>query len=652
MPRLTMLHLIATSLLIASHPVSASLTPQQQLYQETLAAAEKGDTTTVTQGLKKLGDYPLKPYILYTQLRANLGNLRVKDALRFSNEYADTPVEGRLRWALTTELGKRQDWKAYRQLYPTLDRPSTEQECYWGRSELAAGNTQSAYAAAARLWVAGHSQPDACDPLFERWMNAGGLNDQLIATRALAALEEGNISLARYAARKASTPATKARIDNAIALYSEPGSLLTNAKLVTTKDPDHRRLLMLTVNRLRKSDLDAAIQLWVRDRDRLRIPPEEQAELTTLMGTLKAKRYDEDAETQISRLDPGFTLAELTEWRARLALKRLDWPQVETLIGKLPPDKLHHERWQYWLSIAQRQQGKDVQAQLQALSRERTFYGFLAAELSRSPFALNHEPIALDAQILKQMEATPAFLRMRELFQLDNLYEARSEWNQVTRNMTPAEQHVAAHLVKRWGWNTQAIRGAIQSEQWNDLEIRFPDPYPGLFSTASERAGITSTWATAIARQESAFWESARSRVGARGLMQLMPATARHTAKKHALPLGNLEALYDPRTNIDLGSAYLGEMYREFGSNRVFATAAYNAGPHRVRAWLKDRGDLPLDIWIETIPFDETRNYVQNVLSFAVIYDRLADRPARLLSDSERELLAFNQVNGGKATKL
>ncbi|MBV1786512.1 transglycosylase SLT domain-containing protein [Marinobacterium sp. D7] len=606
----------------------------------------------MTQGLKKLGDYPLKPYILYTQLRANLGNLRVKDALRFSNEYADTPVEGRLRWALTTELGKRQDWQAYRQLYPTLDRPSTEQECYWGRSELAAGNTQSAYAVAARLWVAGHSQPDACDPLFERWMSAGGLNDQLIATRALAALEEGNISLARYAAKKASTPATKARIDNAIALYSEPGSLLTSTKLVTTKDPDHRRLLMLTVNRLRKSDLDAAIQLWVRDRDRLRIPPEEQAGLTILMGTLKAKRYDENAETQINRLDPGFALAELTEWRARLALRRLDWPRVEALIGKLPPDKLHHERWQYWLSIAQRRQGKDVQAQLQALSRDRTFYGFLAAELSQSPFALNHEPIALDAKILKQMEATPAFRRMRELFQLDNLYEARSEWNQVTRNMTPAEQHLAAHLVKRWGWNTQAIRGAIQSEQWNDLEIRFPNPYPSLFSAASERAGINLTWATAIARQESAFWEAARSRVGARGLMQLMPATARQTAKKHSLPLSGLEALYDPKTNINLGSAYLGEMYREFGNNRVFATAAYNAGPHRVRAWLKDRGDLPLDIWIETIPFDETRNYVQNVLSFAVIYDRLADRPARLLSDSERELLAFNQVNTSKATKL
>ncbi|GGB90153.1 lytic transglycosylase [Marinobacterium zhoushanense] len=652
MPRLTLLNLIATSLLIASHPASASLTPQQQLYKKTLAAAEKGDDNTVRQGLKELGNYPLKPYILYTQLRANLSNLRVEDALQFSDQFADTPVEGRLRWALTTELGKRQDWEAYRKLYPTLDRPSTEQECYWGRSELAKGNRQSAYAIASRLWVAGHSQPNACDPLFEHWMSAGKLTDELVAKRVLSALEEGNLALARYAAKKATTSATKAQIDKAIALYSDPKSLLANTKLVTAKDPEHRRLLMLSVNRLRRSDLDAAIKLWVRDRDRLRIPQEEQAELSIRMGTLKAKRFDDNAEAQIAQLDPEFRLADLTEWRARLALRQLDWPKVEALIGELPPDKLHHERWQYWLSIAQRQQGKDVKAQLQALSQDRTFYGFLAAELSQSQFSLNHDPIALDAHVLNQMEATPAFKRMRELFQLDELYEARSEWNQATRTMSPTEQHLAAHLVKRWGWNTQAIRGAIQSERWNDLEIRFPDPYTGLFASASERAGITNTWATAIARQESAFWVSARSRVGARGLMQLMPATAQQTAKKHSLPLGSLDALYDPQTNINLGSAYLGEMYQEFGSNRVFATAAYNAGPHRVRAWLKDRGDLPLDIWIETIPFDETRNYVQNVLSFAVIYDRLADRPARLLSDSERKLLAFNQVDGNKANKL
>jgi len=652
MPRPILPYLFVTSLLLLCHPASASLTPQQQLYKKTLAAAEKGDAGSVRLGLDKLGNYPLTPYVVYAQLRANLANLSATDALEFSEKYADTPLEGRLRWALTTELGKRKEWQAFRTLYSTLDRPSTEQECYWGRAELAAGNSKSAYDLAAKLWVAGHSQPDACDPLFERWISAGGLDDQQVLRRTLAALDEGNLSLARYAGRKAKSTAIKARIDKAIELFNAPSALLNDAKRVTTRDPDHRRLLMLAVNRLRRSDLDAAIALWLRDRDRLKIPLEEQSDLSIRMGTLKAKRYDRDAESVLARLDPEYRLPELTEWRTRLALGRLDWAGVEQLIGKLPADKYNHERWQYWLSMALRHQGKDVKAQLQTLSRDRTFYGFLAAELSQSPFSLNHQPIATDSETLNRMKASPAFKRMKELYELGELYEARSEWNNATRSLTTEEQHLAAHLVKGWGWNTQAIRGAIQSERWNDLEIRFPDPYPALFSAASERAGITNTWATAIARQESAFWVSARSRVGALGLMQLMPATARDTAKRHSLPLANLSALYDPQTNINLGSAYLGEMYRTFGNNRVYATAAYNAGPHRVRAWLKERGELPLDIWIETIPFDETRNYVQNVLSFAVIYDRLADRPARLLSDSERKQLAFNLALADQAGQL
>lgn len=652
MPRPTPLHLSLTSVVfsfaIMSHPVSAALTPQQQLYKETLKAAETGDAAAVKRGLAKLDDYPLKPYIIYAGLRANLKNIGAKEVLEFSERYADTPLEGRLRWALTSQLGQRKDWQAFRTLYSTLNNPSVEQQCYMGRAYLAADETSQAYDIAGKLWVEGHSQPDSCDPLFERWIKDGKITDRHVVKRVLSALDEGNLSLARYAARKAGEVSTTDRIERAIEIYRNPRSLLDNPGQVTRGSEDHRRLLLLAVNRLRRSDLDAAITLWIRDRDRLDIPIAEQAELSVRMGTLKAKHYDADSERTLARLDPEYTLAELTEWRARLALKRLDWPEVEKLIQQLPPNKRRHERWQYWLSMAQKQQGQNVKKQLQALSSERTFYGFLAAELSQAPFSLNHEPIVIDTRRLNALESTPAFQRMHELYQLNELYEARSEWNNATHKLSTEEQHLASHVVKRWGWNTQAIRGAIQSEQWNDLEIRFPDPYPAYFDAASERAGITNTWATAIARQESAFWESARSRAGALGLMQLMPNTARQTAKRHDLPLGNLVALYDPQTNINLGSAYLGEMFREFGSNRVYATAAYNAGPHRVRTWIKERGRLPLDIWIETIPFDETRNYVQNVLSFSVIYDRLANRPARLLSDSEKELLAFNQLNGGQ----
>ncbi|WP_432698646.1 transglycosylase SLT domain-containing protein [Marinobacterium sp. YM272] len=644
MTRQKLLPVFSTLLLLTSLSTQAALTPQQEIYLDTLKAAQNGKDEEVSSGLKQLGDYPLRPYILYSQLRSRLDKLSAEDALDFSARYPDIPIEGRLRWALTTSLGERGDWSGFRELYSTLNNPSTEQQCYAGRADLAEGKRKSAYSLAARLWVEGHSQPNACDPLFDSWMKAGGLQDQHALTRVLEALESGNTSLAKYAGRKAQGAATQQQIAFAQALFENPRQLLESPAILTTGNPEHRRLLMLAVNRLRRSDLDAAIDLWVRDRERLNVPAEEQFDLTNRLGIYKAKRFSPDADSALARLDPDFRVEELTEWRARLAMTRLDWPEVERLISKLPQEQRLHERWQYWLSVAQRQQGKPVDALLKQLSQDRTFYGFLAAEVSDAPFSLNHEAADLDQATLHRLAALPAFQRIRELYAVGRLYDARSEWNAATRNLPLSEQHLAAHLVNRWGWHTQGIRGAIQSEQWNDLDIRFPDPYRTLFDTAAERNGITKTWATAIARQESAFWVQARSHAGARGLMQLMPATARQTAKKHSLPLNGIGSLYDPETNINLGSAYLGEMYRRFNSNRVFATAAYNAGPHRVNRWLEARGDLPLDIWIETIPFDETRNYVQNVLSFAVIYDRRAGRKASLLSDTEKKLLAFNQL--------
>ncbi|WP_051298750.1 transglycosylase SLT domain-containing protein [Marinobacterium litorale] len=640
---------ITLLMLTPATSVNAALNEQQTLFKATLTAAENGDQSAVDEGLEKLGDYPLRPYIEYAELRSKLDTLSLSDVQQFSNTYPDIPLEGRLRWAFTEVLGKRGQWTQFDQLYATLDRPSTEHECYAALSQLAQGNRKTAFNEAARLWSVGYSQPDACDPLFNAWMKAGELKDEHAFKRVIAALSNGRPSLARYAERKAQHESTQKRIALAFKLYREPGALATNPQLLTLSEPAHRDLLILAVNRLRRADLDRAIELWIRDRERLQLPFEEQAHLTTRLGLYKAKRFSEASEAQLARLDPDYRLGELTEWRARLALTRLDWPAVEALIGKLPPERAGHERWQYWLSVSLQRQGQDVSERLQQISQDRTFYGFLAAELGQHPFTLAHEPAVFDAGALERLAAEPAFRRMKELYELDELYDARSEWNLATRGLPLDQQQLASHLVNSWGWHTQGIRGAIQSERWNDLDIRFPDPYRSLFEEHAQKNGITTTWATAIARQESAFWVNARSHAGALGLMQLMPATARGTARRHGLPLNNLSALYDPATNIAIGSAYLGEMYQRFDGNRVYATAAYNAGPHRVKRWLEARQDLPLDIWIETIPFDETRNYVQNVLAFGVIYDERAGRSARLLSNQERALLAFYKA-GDKET--
>lgn len=200
-----------------------------------------------------------------------------------------------------------------------------------------------------------------------------------------------------------------------------------------------------------------------------------------------------------------------------------------------------------------------------------------------------------------------------------------------------------AYLAKDWQWHSQAIIGAAKLKEWNDLDLRFPLEYPDLYRKFTKRSNIPFNWALSITRKESAFNPRAKSGVGARGLMQLMPRTATETANYIQQRYSGKQELYSPATNISLGTAYLAQMRDRFGS-RIYATAAYNAGPHRVKKWLKARGNLPLDIWIELIPFKETRKYVQTVLEYGVIYDTLANLDARLMQDNEQQMLALSQL--------
>ena len=227
----------------------------------------------------------------------------------------------------------------------------------------------------------------------------------------------------------------------------------------------------------------------------------------------------------------------------------------------------------------------------------------------------------------------PGMRRAEELFALNELTSARREWRFTTREFSPREQQIAARVTQGWGQYHQSIRAMIDAKAWDDLAIRFPLAYHDSFKLNTQAKNISLPWGIAIARQESAFMPDARSGAGAMGLMQLMPATAKQTAQRHGVKYTSRQQLIDPETNIQLGTAYLSSMLQLFNNNRILASAAYNAGPTRVRGWLNP--ELPLDIWIETIPFKETRNYVQNVLMFTSIYARRLNQTLPMIDPSE-----------------
>ncbi|MDA0979172.1 MAG: lytic transglycosylase domain-containing protein, partial [Proteobacteria bacterium] len=208
-----------------------------------------------------------------------------------------------------------------------------------------------------------------------------------------------------------------------------------------------------------------------------------------------------------------------------------------------------------------------------------------------------------------------------------------------------------ARLALRWGWYKAAIQSMIDAanddaEHWNQLDFRFPVAYRDNFLAHAQRANIPVPWSMAIARQESAFMPDARSGAGALGLMQLLPSTAQLVARGIGVSYSDNTRLWEPDLNIKLGSHYLGSMLRRFNNNRILASAAYNAGPGRVDRWLDPT--IPFDVWIEVIPFSETRGYVQNILMFSTIYSRQLEEFQPLLYAHERDYFSAQQISGLK----
>jgi soluble lytic murein transglycosylase len=249
---------------------------------------------------------------------------------------------------------------------------------------------------------------------------------------------------------------------------------------------------------------------------------------------------------------------------------------------------------------------------------------------------LNESGSTPNAELIAELRAQPAIERVEELFAVDAPLDAKREWQMFDKKLDREQRIAAAHLAAQSGWTAFSVQAANNAELLNDLALRFPAPHRDTFSAASRRSTVPLSFLYAIARQESIFDPAARSSAGALGVMQLMPGTALATARRAGLPAPSGNSLLQSDLNIDIGARHLAELMERFGANRVLVAAAYNAGPLNVDRWLAARPVHPIDVWIEAIPFAETRNYVMNVLAFAYVYGQLLDAPTPFLTEIER----------------
>ncbi len=617
---------------------SPELQQQRQLYQQASTALKQGKLKIAEPLIEQLTLYPLYPYLLYQRHLNQIEQLDSTSFNAFSDRFADTPLPNRLYRNWFNHLAKRKRWNTLLENFQP-QRATTSQQCIQLWALLQTGAPEQAFNQVASLWVYGSSRPKACDPLFNAWINRGNFNEQHVWDRFWLALERNNSKLARYISKQLKDPQRKRTASQALSLHRKPKQLVQ-----IKPNPNHegyQQLVLHSLKRLGRTDPALALQQLERFSKPLALSIEQQQQLQRRFGLRLLKRYTPPESEVMEQITLNNNDHELAEWQLRNSILLQDWPTVEQQIEQLASPIRTKDRWRYWLARALKArsepQAHDRAARLfSELSLNRSFYGFMSADILGNSYRLNHQTKPVDNPTLDQRAQLPGFARARELFHHQQRTEARREWRQASRGFSSQQHYQMAQVAQHWGWYEQAIRSAIAARQWNDLTLRFPLAYSPEIADSAESNDIEETWILAIARQESAFTPDARSHAGAMGLMQLMPSTAKETAKHAKIRYKGAQQLVDPALNLELGSSYLARLSRRYEGNRVLASAAYNAGPYRVNRWLEQRKDLPVDIWIETIPFDETRSYVQNVLSFAVIYSDRLGLPKQLFKPNEQ----------------
>jgi soluble lytic murein transglycosylase len=616
------------SLGLASHSAlaEADIHSQRKAFREAQAALAAKQLSKARSLLPALANYPLKPYIEQPLLnepltsQAPLSDSALQAADAFIAEQDGSLPGTRLHRSLLIKLAKDGRWQRFLAHY---DPSFTGQplDCYAAEAKIRTGD-EGDIAGALALWNQGKSLDAACNSLIGLLEDKQLITPDIRLSRLEKALENNNTSLATHL-RHSLTGQARTLAESYFRLHAQPRGILQTAHF-NAKQAATQRLIGFGIRRLAKQDVQAAYRQWqtvnrAKPFDATLAANTQQL----LMRLLIQGQFTAEAEELLGTM-PKPQSAALIEPLMRKRLAEQNWGSVSQLISQLSPSDQQQERWQYWYARsheALNTPGIDTQTIFNNLALKRSWYGFLAADRLQLPYLMADTSTTSEAAIRQRLAKTPAFLRLAEWRALEKTREAKTEWFHTVKRLSKEEILVAAEISTDWSWYHPTIVALAGGELWDHIQLRFPVAHTAAIERAARKQALDVTYIFAITRQESAFAPDIVSSAGARGLMQLMPATAKEQAKHSGLP-HNLADLFKPEHNIQLGAGYLKRMLTQFNNNRVLATAAYNAGPHRVKKWLATV-DAPLsaDIWAEIIPFTETRQYVQNVLTYAVIYD-------------------------------
>jgi len=612
-----------------------SLDEQRNRYAQIKQAWDNKQVDTVQALMPTLKDYPLYPYLEYRQITDDLMNQPTVTVNNFIQANPTLPPARNLQSRFVNELARREDWRGLLAFSP--EKPgTTEAQCNYYYAKWATGQQEEAWVGAKDLWLTGKSQPNACDSLFGAWRASGKQDPLAYLERIRLAMKAGNTRLVTALAGQ--MPPEYQTISTAvIGLANDPNSVLTFARTTGATDFT-RQMAAVAFTSVARDDVENARLMIPQLVQAQQLTEEQTQELRDivawrLMGndvTDEQARWRDDAIMRSNSTS-------LVERRVRMALGTGDRHGLNTWLARLPMDAKEKDEWRYWQADLLLERGRDDEAKeiLHALMQQRGFYPMVAAQRLGEEYTLKIDKAPANAS--PSLTQGPEMARVRELmyWNLDNT--ARSEWaNLVTSRTTDEKAQLARYAFDNRWWDL-SVQATIAGKLWDHLEERFPLAYKDLFDRYTSGKDIPKSYAMAIARQESAWNPKVRSPVGASGLMQIMPGTATHTVKMFNIPgYSSPSQLLDPDTNINIGTSYLQYVYQQFGNNRIFSSAAYNAGPGRVRTWLgNSAGRIDAVAFVESIPFSETRGYVKNVLAYDAYYRYFMGQKDTLMSDAE-----------------
>lgn len=601
-----------------------------------LAANEKRWDDLVALKTALPEHFPLESYLSYQQIRANVqrGDDNLADVQAWLRKHDDSPLANQLRDDAMSYYGRRQQWSALRAVSEGVPR-STSLRCYYYQS-LLSDDRDNALRGAKQLWLSGQSRPNNCDALFDELRTSGQLDDDLTWQRMVLAFHDNNSSLMRYLRSSIKGEKVARRADTLLRLYDQP-----RETRVLMPKKHNVQLALSGLYRLADKDPVYARQLTPIISKRFSLSDEDQNATLARIAWYSTIRDLPDNEAWLEKYLGGSTNLRLLEQRARRAVIEQDWVALNRWIDALPKSEQNSSRWRYWRARSLSAQGKEGSQEssdvyLRLAASERNFWGFLAAQRLGTPYQLNDEPAPASEVTLNEIQ-NQALNRIQWLVAMNEVSLARTEWLHLMRQSDNTDLVPLGNIALANKWFHFSVETAIFSRQRNVLSWRFPAAMQDEFEQAGKKTDVDPWLLMAVSRRESAFNPHARSHVGATGLMQLMPATARQVADQIDIPRPDASSLREPDVNLRLGSQYLSDLLKRYDGNRVLALAAYNAGPHRIDRWLADT-NVPFDVFIESIPFYETREYVQAVLAYRVILSRHSegDQLAELMLPSEK----------------